>query len=202
MGDGDIGSSILEGMLFVFIMAGIVAACGIILFLFISRQLAARMTGSLEEMKGELSRKLEVHRLMNQYRADAIDKLYIMLAKIARETALIVDYHKAPPDPHRQYKLNVLVNTFHQLADHIHESKLYIPDNIASRVQTFLTELREAIDGTRPSLITHYSRELHLGGQADRWSKLNYDLTLLLNDVQSLARGIIGIDESGRMDSV
>jgi hypothetical protein len=163
--------------------------------------LGRRLTGDLDSMKSELSRKLEVHRLLHQYRADAIDKLYIMLAKVARETALVVDYHKGPPDPHRQFKLSVLATSFNQLADHVHENKLYFPDSITTRTQAFLTELREAIDGARPSIITHYTTQLHAPGQADRWAKLNYDLTLLLNDIQNLARGIIGLNSQGEPGS-
>jgi hypothetical protein len=134
---------------------------------------------------------------MHQYRADAIDKLYILLAKVAREVSVIMDYHKAKPDEHRQLKFTVLASTFHQLADHIHENRMYFPDQIALRTQALLTELRETIDGAAPSLITHLSTRLHTPGQADRWSKLNYELTILLGDVQNLARGIIGLDSHG-----
>lgn len=186
-----------EGIAWIIIIAGIVSACGIVLFTFIGKQLGMRITGDLDIMKGELSKKLEVHRLMHQYRADAIDKLYIMLAKAAREVAMIVDYHKGRPDPARQLKLTTLVTTFHQLADHIHENRLYFPDQLAVRVQALLTEIRETVDSSAPSLITHYTTQLHAPGQPDRWSKVHYDLTMLIGEVQNLARGIIGLDAQG-----
>ncbi len=197
----DIGSKMFQGALYIFVIAGIVSACGIVLFWFIGRMLGQRLSGDLDTLKTELSRKLEVHRLLHQYRADAIDKLYIMLAKVSRETAMIADYHKGPVDPHRQFKMSVLASTFSQLADHVHENKLYFPDNITSRAQAFLTDLREAVDGARPSIITHYSTQLHMPGQADRWSKLNYELNLLLTDIQFLARGIIGLNAQGEPGS-
>jgi hypothetical protein len=187
--------------MYIFVIAGIISVCGIVLFFFIGRMLGGKLTGDLDNLKNELSRKLEVHRLLHQYRADAIDKLYIMLAKVARETMMIADYHKGPPDAHRQFKMSVLATTFNQLADHVHENKLYFPDNITSRTQAFLTDLREAIDSARPSIITYYTTNLHAAGQADRWSKLNYDLSLLLNDIQNLARGIIGLNSQGEPGS-
>ena len=193
--DAQVGA--YDNMIVVVVMAVCVAIGGVVLFYFIARMVGRRLTGDLDSMKGELSRKLEVHRLLHQYRADAIDKLYIMLAKVARETAMIADYHKSPPDPHRQLKMSVLATTFSQLADHVHENKLYFPDNITTRTQAFLTELREAVDGARPSIITHYTTQLHAPGQSDRWSKLNYDLSLLLSDIQNLARGIIGLNSQG-----
>lgn len=195
MAEGDFGW--FEGIAYVLIVAGIVSGCGIVLFMFIGRQLGSRLTTDLDSMKGELSKKLEVHRLMHQYRADAIDKLYILLAKIAREVAMIADYHKSKPDAQRQLKFTVLASSFHQFADHVHENKMYFPDQLAVRSQAFLTELRETIDSAAPSLVTHLSTQLHAPGQSDRWSKLNYDLTILLGDVQNLARGIIGLDAQG-----
>jgi hypothetical protein len=201
MNEGDFGERLFESLAYVLIVAGFIGLGGIVLFMFIGRQLGTRLTSDLDSMKGELSKKLEVHRLMHQYRADAIDKLYILLAKVAREVAMIVDYHKAKPDPNRQIKFTVMVTTFHQLADLVHENKLYFPDQIANRTLALLTDLREVIDGTHPSLITQYSTMLHAPGQADRWSKVNYDLTLLIGDVQNLARGIIGLDSQGEPEA-
>jgi hypothetical protein len=197
MGEGDFGERLFEGLAYVLIVAGLISLCGIVLFLFIGRQLGTRLTNDLDSMKGELSKKLEVHRLMHQYRADAIDKLYIMLAKLAREVAMVTDYHKSRPDPGRQLKFTVLANAFHQLADHVHENKMYFPDQLAVRMQGFLTDLRETVDSAHPSIITHYTTGLHAPGQSDRWSKLNYDLTILIGEVQNLARGIIGLDAQG-----
>jgi hypothetical protein len=196
---GQVGA--YDNVAYVVGMVVLLSIGGIVLFWFIARMLGRRLTGDLDSMKSELSRKLEVHRLLHQYRADAIDKLYIMLAKVARETMMIADYHKGPPDAHRQFKMSVLATTFNQLADHVHENKLYFPDNITSRTQAFLTDLREAIDSERPSIITYYTTNLHAAGQADRWSKLNYDLSLLLNDIQNLARGIIGLNSQGEPGS-
>jgi hypothetical protein len=197
----DLGSRLFQGALYVFIIAGIISACGIVLFWFIGRMLGRKLTDDLESMKGELSKKLEVHRLLHQYRADAIDKIYILLAKLARETAMLADYQTGPSDPHRQFKMSVMASTFSQLADHLHENKLYFPDAVTSRIQTFLTELREAIDATRPSIITYYTTQLHAPGQAERWSRLNYELQLLTNDVQALARGIIGLNPQGEPEA-
>jgi hypothetical protein len=190
-------SGLFEGLLYISVVAGLISACGIMLFLYIGRMLSRRLTGDLDVLKGELSKKLEVHRLMHQYRADAIDKLYVLLAKAARETALIVDYHKAPPDQHRQFKLQALVTVFHQIADQVSENRIYFPDATVSRLNTFLTDLRVAIDGTRPSLITQYSTALHTPGQSERWGQINYDLTLLIKEIENLARGIIGLDPRG-----
>jgi hypothetical protein len=192
-----LNGGLFQGLLYLSIVAGIISACGIVLFIYIGRMLSQRLTGDLDLLKGELSKKLEVHRLMHQYRADAIDKLYVMLAKAARETGLIVDYHKAPSDPHRQFKLQALVTVFHQVADHVNENRTYFPDATVTRLNAFLTDLRVAIDGTRPSLITQYSTALHAPGQSERWGQINYDLTLLIKEIENLARGIIGLDTRG-----
>jgi hypothetical protein len=194
-------SGLFQGLLYISIIAGLVSACGVVLFLYIGRMLSRRLTGDLDLLKGELSKKLEVHRLMHQYRADAIDKLYVMLAKTARETAAIVDYHKNPADQHRQLKLQTLVTVFHQLAEHIHETRMYFPEATVTRLNAFLTDLRVAIDGTRPSLITQYTTALHTPGQAERWSQVNYDLSLLIREIENLARGVIGLDTQGEPEA-